>query len=104
MKNLKQIALGLIAGAMVIGFSSFVNGPIKSKKGFTTYVFTHPVHSNSDTRADYIYSSDPNGCAQSSVNICTAEWSQSTAPADGQQPAPSATELAGSQVKGNYQN
>lgn len=104
MKNFKQIAFGLIVGAMVIGFSSFTNGPVKSKNGFSTYVFTHPMHSNSDTRADYTYQSDPNGCAQSTENICTAEWSQSAAPTDGQQPSASATEVSGSQVKGNYQN
>jgi len=104
MQNFKQVTLGLIVGAMVIGFSSFVNGPAKSKKGFSTYLFTHPVHNNSDTRLDYTYESDPNGCNSSRIDICTAEWSQSTAPTDGQQPSVTATEVAGSQVLGNYKN
>lgn len=104
MKNFKQIAFGLLIGALALGFSSFTNGSPKAKKGLTTYVFTHPAHTNSDTKSDYTYESEPNGCATSTVNICTAEWSQSTTPTDGQQPSASATEVSNSQVRGNYQN
>jgi hypothetical protein len=104
MKNFKQIAFGLMVGAMAIAFSAFTTGPSKSKNGLANYVFTHPAHSNSDTKVDYIYESDPNGCSQSTTNICTAQWSQSTAPTNGQQPSTSATEVSGSQSLGNYQN
>lgn len=54
MKNFKQIALGLIVGAMAIGFSSFTNA-----KRSGTYLFVHPVHSTSNTKADYTFVSSP---------------------------------------------
>lgn len=90
MKNLKQIALGLMVGALAIGFSAFTNSKA-TKAGFGSYTFVHPVHSASNLRTDYIFRADPDDCTQS-VNNCKAVWTQSTAPAEGDNPASNAVE------------
>jgi hypothetical protein len=99
MKNLKQIALGLMVGALAIGFSAFTNSKA-TKAGFGSYTFVHPVHSSSNLRTDYIFRADPDDCTQS-VNNCKAVWTQSTAPAEGANPASNAVE--GTITPGNYQ-
>ncbi|WP_158993862.1 hypothetical protein [Mucilaginibacter sp. L196] len=87
MKNFKKIALGLLVGALAIGFSSFTNA-----KRNTTYTFAHIAHSTSNTKADYKYRGDLAGCDES-TNICTADWSQSTVPTENSNPSPSASEV-----------
>jgi hypothetical protein len=82
MKNLKQIALGLIVGAMAVGFSSFVNiHPKIEKKGFSSYLFyrktTAPAHST--TASDYEYRPD-GGCNSNNGTYCSAYFNQSSAP------------------------
>ncbi len=99
MKNLKEIALGLVVCAMAISFSAFKNAKT-TNSGFASYTFVHPAHSSSNLRTDYIFRADPDDCTQS-VNNCKAVWSQSTAPAEGDNPATTAVE--GTITPGNYQ-
>jgi hypothetical protein len=101
MKNVKQIALGLMVGAMAIGFSSFTNSkPVHKKGQFANYVFVHPAANANDAKAQYIYDSTPGSCTNSS-NSCKATWSQSAIPAEGDNPASDATLV--SRVQGTYQ-
>jgi len=81
MKNLKTIALGLVVGAMAIGFSSFTNAHKSIKKGLTDYQFfrklTAPAHSHAN--ADYEYR--PNGgCVTNTGTDCDANFLQASAP------------------------
>jgi hypothetical protein len=99
MKNFKQIAFGLLVGALALGFSSFTNA-----KRSGTYLFVHTVHSTSNTKADYTFVTDPNDCSFSSSDICTAQWMQSAAPAPGSSPAADATQVSGSIDRGDYNN
>lgn len=94
--NFKIAAFVLGTGlAMVTGFSSFT----KAKRD-TTYTFAHIAHSTSNLKTDYVFRSDLAGCNESS-NICTADWSQSTVPAEGSHPASDAVEVDRS--SGDYQ-
>lgn len=81
MKNFKTIALGLIVGAMAIGFSSFTNAHKVNKKGLSDYQFfrklTAPAHSTAN--ADYVYR--PAGaCLANTGTDCDANFLQSSAP------------------------
>ncbi|MBB6131717.1 hypothetical protein [Mucilaginibacter lappiensis] len=97
MRNFKQVALGLIAGALAIGFSAFTNP--SSNNRLTTYTFAHPAKSTSNNRTDFVYRSNLAGCS-SSANICTGDWSQTAAPAEGANPAINATPVTVN--SGNY--
>jgi hypothetical protein len=101
MKNFKKIALSLLVGVMAVAFSSFTNNAaiFRSKSASTTYTFVHPVHGTSNTKADYEYTSDPQGCTNS-TNICSATWNQSEVPTEGSNPASDAVEVA--ITDGNY--
>lgn len=101
MKNFKKTALGLIVGAMAIGISAFTNAHTnKSKAGFSSYLFVHSAHSTSNLRTDYVYTSNPNDCTASTDN-CKSLWSQSSAPAEGANPATNA--IQGTITQGDYQ-
>jgi hypothetical protein len=76
MKNLKQIALGLVVGAMAIGFSSFTNAPAKAK--FATRYWVN------DGSGNYTLISgmpDLSNCANTSPYDCAVESASTTIPA-----------------------
>lgn len=70
MKNFKQIAFGLILGAMVVGFSAFTSAKSKSPRLTTVYYGLN--------EAGTIYtrsSSDPSGnCHEASLDNCTISY------------------------------
>jgi hypothetical protein len=65
MKNFQKLVLGLIVGAMAIGFSSFTNAKVVKKSKFTTYYYT-----NNGT--DYVAA----GTSQPSSADCSGTSSQ----------------------------
>ncbi|NHA03278.1 hypothetical protein G7092_05715 [Mucilaginibacter sp. HC2] len=91
MKNIKQIALGLIVGALAIGFSSFT---AVRKLPPQTFEFVHLAHSTSNLRTDYVYRSAPAGC-DNSLNNCSSLWNENITgtPSEGDNPIPSATQV-----------
>jgi hypothetical protein len=99
MKNFKQIALGLMIGAMAIGFSAFTNAK-SNKARFGSYTFVHITHSASNLRTDYIFRGTPDDCV-ASANNCKAVWTQTAVPSEGDNPATNAVES--SITPGDYQ-
>jgi hypothetical protein len=85
MKNFKKIALGLIVGALAIGFSSFTNAKksLVSHKGTT---FTATYYSTSGTPGDatashYVYIDDESDlCDVNTQKECTGSWQTTSAP------------------------
>ncbi|WP_158994165.1 hypothetical protein [Mucilaginibacter sp. L196] len=86
MKNFKKIALGLMVGAMAIGFSAFTNA--KTSFGHKT-LYNASYYSldgtASHSASDYVY--DENGSCTSSTKICSAVWQTTIAPVQGDAPA-----------------
>lgn len=77
MKNLKTIALGLMVGAMAIGFSSFTNTPVKksakhyAKLGFIADSYIVQVNSsNVDGAFQELDAVDPLNCSGSATFKC----------------------------------
>lgn len=91
MKNFKQLALGLLVGAMAIGFSSFTAQKSHVKKDDDSYSFVHVAHSTTNGRLDYKFRGTQAGCVESSNN-CTSDWTQSSAPSEGDSPILGATQ------------
>jgi hypothetical protein len=81
MKNLKHAALGLIAGAMAIGFSSFTNSPKKLAGDW--YLPKTTIPASSPGRLDFS-NYDPASQMTSSptcagaINVCAAEFANGT--------------------------
>jgi hypothetical protein len=101
MKNFKKIALGLMVGAMAIGFSSFINSSKshllvkRNAKGkiisVTTSYFRLPADASTGTdmnASHYVFSDGALAdCISGTNNVCKSEWTTTNTPADGQSPA-----------------
>jgi hypothetical protein len=68
MKNFKQIAFGLLVGALAIGFSAFTNASksVKASK-FTTYYYTND---GSNYQIGGTTAPDPDNCSVSGSKAC----------------------------------
>lgn len=95
MKNFKQIAFGLLVGALALSFSAFTTA-----KRADTYSFVHVANTTSNLRTDYIFRANQAGCNEGSA-ICKADWTQASAPAEGSNPA--LTAVQGDIENGDYQ-
>jgi len=99
MKNFKQIAFGLMIGALAISFSAFTSVHNRNMKinrnskgqiiNVTTYFFNKDGNPLDKAASNFIYkdpSVDPDaGCTSGSVE-CDAQWMTSSAPTNGQSP------------------
>lgn len=75
MKNFKQIALGLMVGAMAIGFSAFTNAPVKHN--FATRYWVN------DGSGNYVLLSTPpdlTKCRNTSPVECAVESTDASIP------------------------
>jgi len=86
MKKFQKIALGLMVGAMAIGFSAFTNAQKKSASLIYRYYSTTGAV-NDTNPADFVYESNPDLCSTSTTKECSAEWSTTNAPTAGQTPS-----------------
>lgn len=106
MKNFKKIALGLLVGALAIGFSSFTNGPKAHVRGhLVTYRYYNKMGTIGDeTPADFIYRDGlEDDCSSSTTKECSAEWSTTNAPSVNQSPSDAGSPVyAGSSSLGIY--
>jgi hypothetical protein len=99
MKNFKQIALGLMVGAMAIGFSAFTsanNSSIKFNKdengkliSVTAAYYNISGDPTSVNPANFIFrdATTPAACSTLSSKECTAQWTTSNMPHNNQSPA-----------------
>jgi hypothetical protein len=106
MKNLKQIALGLLVGAMAIGFSSFTN--VRKATSTTARYYNQRIdHNPSANAADYIFvNDDVDLCTSSTTKECSVQWSTTNVPLEGQTPmeAGSPSKIASSSTLGVFSN
>lgn len=107
MKNFKQIAMGLLVGAMAIGFSSFTNASnSKGHSQSTTARYYNKFGTIGDqTPGDFIYRDGGEDlCNSSTTKECTAEWTTTNAPSVNQSPsdAGSPSYVSGSSQLGVY--
>lgn len=100
MKNFKQIAFGLLVGALALGFSAFTTGHNNTMKitrnakgkiiSVTASYFRLPPDASTSTdmnASHYVYSDGTRaGCTSGTSNICESQWSTTNAPVDGQSP------------------
>jgi hypothetical protein len=86
MKNFKQIALGLMVGAMAIGFSSFTNASKKDVADWylpkSTIAIGTPAASNFSNYDATTAQNDPGSCG-GVLNVCAAHFPVTTSPATG---------------------
>ncbi|UKB78573.1 hypothetical protein [Chryseobacterium sp. MEBOG07] len=100
MKTLKIAAAALIIAGGTFGAFAFTKAEKTEKKGkLTNYTFVHPNHNSSLAKSQFIYDPTPGNCSTSS-NVCTAVWSQSEVPTEGESPSSDATLI--SMSTGNY--
>ena len=87
MKNFKQIAFGLLLGAMVVGFSAFTNSSKKLKS--TPYEFYNISGAIGSTNpSNFIYEGgDDSQCQPGTSTECTAEWNVNNPPSNGDKPS-----------------
>jgi len=84
MKNFKKIALGLMVGALAIGFSSFTNAKKTLARHNGTFIATY--YSNSGTPGDatashYVYiDGESDLCDVNALKECTGSWQTTSAP------------------------
>lgn len=100
MKNFKQIAFGLLVGAMALGFSAFTNANNSGLKihrdakgrilSVTATYFRKAANASTSTdmtASHYVFSSSPLAtCNTGTSNICQSEWTTANAPSNGQTP------------------
>lgn len=100
MKNFKQIAFGLLVGALALGFSAFTSAPkshvkvtklANGKFSVTADYYRKAAFASAVTDTDpthYIYR-DASTSADCNSNdfICKASWDTSNMPTNGQTPA-----------------
>ena len=107
MKNFKQIAFGLLVGAIAISFSAFINANksniVKINKdangkitSVTSFFYNKSGVSTDHNASNFVYrdATTPASC-NSSSNECQAEWSTPSMPTNGETPP------AGSSYVGN---
>ncbi|WP_158995618.1 hypothetical protein [Mucilaginibacter sp. L196] len=111
MKNFKQIAFGVLVCALAISFSAFNNANghslkvTKDSKGrllFTERYFRAAPGGHDTSPADYIYSSSPNANCLSSSDVCSAEFTTSNPPVNGDAPSGSPAYVTGSDASGDW--
>jgi len=77
MKKFQKLALGLMVGAMAIGFSAFTNAKVVSKSKGTTYYY----YTNDGTNYNYAGTSAPaDNCSGSSSAYCIVQTTTSGLP------------------------
>lgn len=88
MNNIKKIALGLLVGALAIGFSAFTNGPVTKHNGVATARYYNKTGIVNDMiPGDFIYRDGlEDDCNSSTTKECTAEWTTTNAPVANQSP------------------
>src|ERR1700759_2995939 len=87
MKNFKQIAFGLLVGALAIRFSAFTNAKPKAQRGLLStfrYYNNNGGVATSDA-SKYIYEGSDN-CISDPSSECSVEWTTTNPPSDGQTP------------------
>jgi hypothetical protein len=100
MKNFKQIALGLMVGAMAIGFSAFTtanNSNIKIKRNakgqiinVTASYYRIPADASTSTdlnASHYEYEDGPLSGCNAGSDICSSQWTTTNAPSAGESPS-----------------
>jgi hypothetical protein len=94
MKNFKNIAFGLMVGALAIGFSSFTSASVKNHRGITTarYYNNNGGLATSDP-TKYIFEGTDN-CVSDPSSECSLEWTTSNAPSVGQTPSQAGSPVA----------
>ena len=107
MKNFKKIALGLIVGALAIGFSAFTSAPGNAPKvtrdangkitSAEVYYYNIDGNKLDQSASNFVYSTDPGAGCNSSSHECQAEWQTTNMPTNGQSP----TDAGSPQYKGN---
>ncbi|WP_295769300.1 hypothetical protein [uncultured Mucilaginibacter sp.] len=117
MKNFKQIALGLLVGAMAIGFSSFTNAPKSAYKVsklpngklvVTADYFRKVANAGSSVDSDpshYIFRDNTTAaqCLDNPDNICSVTWQTDSAPSNNDEPASlGSPSLQGTAAFGDY--
>jgi hypothetical protein len=106
MKNFKRIALGLMVGAMAIGFSAFT--PVHKATSTTARYYNQRAdHNPSTSAADFVFiDNDVDLCSSSLTKQCSAQWSTTNAPTEGQTPvdAGSPSLVSGSSTQGIFTN
>jgi len=102
MKKFQKLALGLMVGAMAIGFSAFTNArPHKNGLSQTNYFFSTSGTVGDTNPAHYVY--DENGTCSQSSKQCQAEWTTTNAPIQGDSPSASGSPVyAGNALSGTY--
>ncbi|RKR82868.1 hypothetical protein BDD43_3059 [Mucilaginibacter gracilis] len=111
MKNFKQIAFGLLVGAMALGFSAFTSASknaikvTKDAKGrllFTASYYNKTGIAGDSNAADFVYRNTAGpSCASNPSDECTAEWTTSNAPVNNAAPSGSPSRT-GSATTGDY--
>jgi len=111
MKNFKQIAFGVLVCALAISFSAFNNANghslkvTKDSNGrllFTERYYRATPGGHDTNAGDYIYSvASGNGC-NSSTDVCSAEFTTTNAPVQGQAPSGSPAYVTGSDNAGDW--
>ncbi len=88
MKNFKKIALGLIVGALAIGFSAFTN--IKTKTNLSERYWT-----NDGTNYNLVTSYDLDDCTGTNSHLCVVESTDAMIPAQFSNSNPSGYPISG---------
>jgi len=100
MKKFKQVAFGLMVGALAISFSAFTNAHNSSMKinrdakghiiNVTTSYYRIPLDASTSTdmNADHYEFEDGvhSACESGTNDICTSQWTTTSAPSAGQSP------------------
>jgi hypothetical protein len=100
MKNFKQIAFGLVVGALALGFSAFTNahrsGMVVKRDAngkvvsVTATYFRLPGNASTSTdmtASHYVFSDGALAdCNPGTNDICKSNWATTIAPVDGQSP------------------
>lgn len=84
MKNFQKLALGLIVGAMAIGFSAFKSSENANSK-FAQQKFFNTTGIQSNNPLDYQYRPD-GGCESLPAAACSATWNYSGTLTEGAHP------------------
>lgn len=82
MNNLKKLALGLLVGAIAIGFSAFKSS---EKAKFAQEVFYNISGTQSNIASNYVYRPDGD-CSPASLKVCSATWNYTGTLTEGANP------------------
>lgn len=86
MKNFKQIAFGLLVGAMAIDFSAFTSGPEKLAAGQFRFYNISGVPGD-QTASNFVYRGGTDALCDANLSTeCSAVWTVDNTPSTGQSP------------------